>query len=160
MIAGQPRHDVTMLLTGTADAVTCGIAVACTQAATRADGGLRIREGQVLEEEPDIARFRQLLGQRRREVLELLRQTESDRAPVELDQTRLGRLSRMDAMQVQAMAQAATRRREQELGRLEAALKRCDDETYGECLACGEFIAIARLELDPAATLCIACARK
>jgi DnaK suppressor protein len=81
-----------------------------------------------------------------------------DRAPVELDQTLQGRLSRMDAMQGQAMAQASEARRSRQIGRLNAALQRLDRGDFGECLDCGETIADARLENDPATTLCIECA--
>ncbi len=101
-----------------------------------------------------------------REALEALRdqyrdqsrQSQSQRATVELDQTTTGRLSRMDALQSQAMAQAAERRRALQLQRIEQALKRLDEGWYGECIECGEWIARGRLELDPAALKCIECA--
>ena len=79
-------------------------------------------------------------------------------APVELDQSKVGRLSRMDAMQSQAIARDSQARRTARLGEIDAALKRLDDGTYGECLECGESINPARLEFDPAAALCIRCA--
>lgn len=79
---------------------------------------------------------------------------------VELDQTRMGRVSRMDALQGQAMSLELKRRRELELRGIAAALKRMEIEEYGECARCGEPINPRRLELDPAATLCIACARE
>ena len=81
-------------------------------------------------------------------------------APVELDQSRVGRLSRMDALQGQAMSMAARRRRDQLRQRVAAALKRLDDEEFGWCLQCGEAIAAQRLEVDPTAPLCIACAER
>ncbi len=80
------------------------------------------------------------------------------RKPVELDQSTVGRLSRMDALQVQAMANETERRRQTELRRIEAALARIDEGEYGWCITCGEEIAAKRLELDPAAALCIDCA--
>ena len=79
---------------------------------------------------------------------------------VELDQTRMGRLSRMDALQGQAMSKATRQRREIELQRIIAALKRIESGDYGYCLECDEKIAVARLEIDPAAPLCINCASK
>lgn len=79
---------------------------------------------------------------------------------VELDQTRVGRLSRMDSLQRQAMAQEAERRRKLELQRIDAALERLDTDEYGYCLTCGEKISVKRLELDPAVTVCIECARR
>ncbi|HUG60637.1 MAG TPA: TraR/DksA C4-type zinc finger protein [Methylomirabilota bacterium] len=94
-----------------------------------------------------------------RDLRDLDDRSAESRAVVALDQQSVGRLSRMDAIQQQAMAQAAARNRKTELARIAAALARIDAGTYGECLACGEEIAEARLDADPAATLCIACAR-
>ncbi|MGQ3017225.1 TraR/DksA family transcriptional regulator [Phenylobacterium sp.] len=84
--------------------------------------------------------------------------TRDDRKPVELDQTSVGRLSRMDAIQRQAMAQAGQSRRTGELRRITAALKRLDDGEYGFCVACGDEIAPKRLEFDPAVATCVTCA--
>ena len=84
--------------------------------------------------------------------------TRAERAPVELDQQAVGRLSRMDALQVQAMAAETSRRRVRELRRIEAALARMSEGEYGYCVECGDEIAARRLELDPAAPLCIGCA--
>ncbi|MDE0241709.1 MAG: TraR/DksA C4-type zinc finger protein [bacterium] len=86
--------------------------------------------------------------------------TASERAPVMLDQSRVGRLSRMDALQVQAMAKEQERRRRAERGRIKAALERLADGTWGLCTECGETIAEARLDFDPTVTLCIRCARE
>ena len=81
-------------------------------------------------------------------------------AVVELDQSKVGRLSRMDAMQGQAMAQAAGRRREETLVGIAAALKRLDNKEFGFCADCGEGINPKRLEIDPTVLLCIDCASK
>lgn len=102
--------------------------------------------------------FDQLIRAR---IAELEDRAESSReatATVELDQTRQGRLSRMDALQGQAMAQAAERRRGQQIQRLKAALARLERGDFGECLECGEPIAEARLRADPGVTLCLDCA--
>jgi len=77
---------------------------------------------------------------------------------VELDQTRVGRLSRMDAMQAQAMSVETGRRRRQQLQEIDAALARIKAGEYGDCYECGEIIHPGRLEANPAATLCIKCA--
>ena len=100
-----------------------------------------------------------ILETRRDEIRAIERMSASDRAAVELDQTKVGRLSRMDAMQAQAMAVETERRRKVELDRIGAALDRIEDGTYGECVACGEDIELKRLELDPAVPTCIDCAR-
>ena len=103
----------------------------------------------------------------REKLLKLREDTESLAASsdqssqvVELDQARLGRLSRMDAMQAQAMAQASGRRRQVMLQKISSALARIDNETYGFCQSCEEAIHRKRLEFDPAAELCIQCAEK
>ena len=77
---------------------------------------------------------------------------------VELDQSRVGRLSRMDAMQAQAMSKASGRRREIMLKKIEAALARIESDEYGECQSCDSPINVKRLEFDPTALLCIDCA--
>jgi len=77
---------------------------------------------------------------------------------VTLDQTKVGRLSRMDAMQQQAMSQASDGRREENLVQIKEALERIQDGIFGECLKCLEPIAEARLEIDPSISLCIKCA--
>lgn len=79
---------------------------------------------------------------------------------VELDQSKVGRLSRMDAMQAQAMSQASGRRREILLRKVSAALERFENDDYGICQSCDEVINRKRLEFDPAAEFCIECATK
>ena len=87
-----------------------------------------------------------------------LRERSAAAAPVELDQTTQGRLSRMDAMQGQAMAQAAVRRAEQQLVLVEQTLRHIDDADFGCCEDCGEPIPMARLQRDPCHRLCVPCA--
>lgn len=112
------------------------------------------------EDAPEYAKAEAQLRERRLDVLALIEGHGEDGRPVELDQTRVGRLSRMDALQNQAMAQETERRRQHELTQIDAALRRLEDGSYGECLECGEPIAAKRLELDPSAPLCIGCAGK
>lgn len=81
-------------------------------------------------------------------------------AIVELDQSKIGRLSRMDAMQAQAMAQASNERRVMMLRNIEAALRRLDEGSYGLCPDCDEPINPKRLEFDPTALRCIGCESK
>lgn len=96
-----------------------------------------------------------------KDELEAVSETgEASSAVVELDQTKVGRLSRMDAMQAQAMAQASNQRREATLKKIDAALQRLEDDEFGLCLSCDEPINPKRLEFDPTATLCIDCANK
>jgi DnaK suppressor protein len=106
----------------------------------------------------DSAHFRTILLARRADLENLLDSAAESRAPVELDQTSVGRLSRMDALQGQAMALASQRRRQTELAKIDAALRRIEEGEYGFCVDCGEEITIRRLEIDPAAASCVRCA--
>jgi len=94
----------------------------------------------------------------RQEILDDTRTSEEFRRPVELDQTSVGRLSRMDALQDQAMALETDRRRQVELQLIDAALKRIEDGNYGYCQSCDEDIPEKRLQIDPTASVCIDCA--
>jgi DnaK suppressor protein len=90
------------------------------------------------------------------ELRALLESLREDARPVDLDEP-IGRLSRMDAIQQQSMAVANRRSAEQRLARVEAALRRIDGGEYGDCLECGEAIALARLAAQPEALLCVDC---
>lgn len=106
----------------------------------------------------DKEKFRDKLQALHTQLKDPAESSEADRAAVELDQTSVGRLSRMDAIQVQAMALATDRRRKTELARVNAALERLGSDEFGYCETCGEEIAPARLEHNPAVTTCIGCA--
>jgi len=103
------------------------------------------------------AELRGLLEARLKELEELLSQKQTA-IDVELDQSRVGRLSRMDALQSEAMYQETRRRGAHELRRTREALDRMADGEYGYCLECGELIVEGRLSIDPAATMCVKCA--
>lgn len=107
----------------------------------------------------DMEYFRKRLEERRAVLLESRKAAQSEE-PVELDQARIGRLSRLDAMQQQAIGQAAARLNNSELQRIEAALKRIETGEYGHCVICDEEIAEGRLRFDPSVLTCIACARR
>ncbi len=108
--------------------------------------------------ESQIAALKVLLLERQAELKALEEEAAGWSDTVELDQQSVGRLSRMDAMQQQEMAQAEARRRANDLVRIDIALKRMDEDEYGWCAECGEPVAYKRLEIDPAAALCIGCA--
>ena len=103
-------------------------------------------------------RFRDKLLAMKAALAEAEANNAGDEAPVELDQARVGRLSRMDALQIQAMSKETGRRRRQLLREVDLALERMDAGEYGLCRDCGEAIAEARLEIQPTARLCIDCA--
>lgn len=106
----------------------------------------------------ELNTLRQSLVERLAVLRDLQISTAESRRPVELDQTSVGRLSRVDAMQRQAMALEVARRRGQEKLRIEAALKRIDAGDFGYCVACGEAIERRRLSVDPTTPTCIRCA--
>ena len=103
---------------------------------------------------------RRRLLQLRNELNAIAANSDDSAAVVELDQSKVGRLSRMDAIQAQAMAKASVERREAMLRDIEAALKRIDDSSYGLCQDCNEVIDPRRLEIDPTVLRCIDCASK
>jgi len=112
-----------------------------------------------IQNDLDLSAIRDKLETRRRLLGQLISDHQEEARPVELDQTRVGRVSRIEAIQDQEMAKETGRRRESEVGRIDAALQRIVDGDYGYCQACGEEIAVGRLELDPTVSVCIDCAR-
>ena len=108
----------------------------------------------------DIAEMKKRLASRRVEIESLLTAGDGVARPTDIDQQSVGRLSRMDAIQVQAMAEETARRREVEIRRIDMALSRIAAGEYGWCTSCGEAIALKRLENDPATPLCIDCASR
>jgi DnaK suppressor protein len=110
-----------------------------------------------MAERHDLAQFRERLEAERDQILNDSASQKDARKPVELDQQSVGRLSRMDAMQVQAMAIEAERRRSARLKKIEAALSRMEEDEFGYCNICGEAIAPKRLAHDPAAATCVGC---
>ena len=104
-----------------------------------------------------IEKMRALLKARQRQLEELLGNNDTSTRPVTLDQQSVGRVSRIDAIQQQQMALANQQQAAELLQRIEFALRRIDDGSYGSCLDCGEDIAEARLQAQPWASLCIDC---
>lgn len=100
---------------------------------------------------------------RRRIELELERlggstaQADDAARTVVLDQSSVGRLSRMDAMQQQAMARGIQERLGVQQRKLEAALDRIAAGTFGCCCACEAEIELERLDGDPAVVFCFDC---
>ena len=101
--------------------------------------------------------MRKLLLERRSELEDLLGNNDASTKPVTLDQQSVGRVSRVDAIQQQQMALANQQQAAELLKRIEFALRRIDDGSYGYCLDCGEPVAAARLRAQPWAGLCIDC---
>jgi len=107
----------------------------------------------------DLESWRENLLAERATLKDASAATSDSRTPVTLDQQSVGRLSRMDAMQVQAMHQAEEERRQLRLRLISAALSRLDEGEYGYCMTCGVDIPAKRLSIDPAAAQCVDCAK-
>lgn len=91
-----------------------------------------------------------------KEVRILLDQSAESSRPVELDQP-IGRLSRVDALQQQHMAQANRRNHEQRLILVANALQAIDRGSYGECRKCEEPVGYPRLKARPESPFCLGC---
>lgn len=82
---------------------------------------------------------------------------EADPAAVAVD-VAIGRLSRLDSMQMEEVRKDAVRRRNERIHLLQQAVNKMDEGSYGLCEGCGEWIDYARLEERPEANLCGDCA--
>lgn len=113
---------------------------------------------RVVDELTTIQRheLHQELLRSRDQLKALLRDSAEQAQPVDLDKP-IGRLSRMDEMQQQSMAQANRRATEQRLVQIDAALSRIGHDEYGACVACEEEIGFGRLQARPEAPFCLSC---
>ena len=108
--------------------------------------------------EDQIQQCKQNLIELEKENKNLLEEYAASSDTVKLDQSSVGRLSRMDAMQGQQMALEASRRRELQAQKIEGALRRIDQGNFGICFNCEEEIPFPRLAADPTNMRCIKCA--
>ncbi len=108
-------------------------------------------------DEKQLEQLQSLLIDKQQELDVQLANRDSSTKPVTLDQQSVGRVSRIDAIQQQQMAIANQQQTQQLLQHIELALQRIEAGEYGICVRCEEPIAFARLQAQPAATLCIEC---
>lgn len=113
-----------------------------------------------MSKDPDLKYFKKCLEDRLKDIIADQEYQKQEVAPVELDQARIGRLSRLDALQQQAMSQAMARLTDQEHQRILAALGRLESGDYGSCILCDGPIAAGRLRFDPSVLTCIVCAEE
>jgi len=103
-----------------------------------------------------LARFRKLLEDKRDDIIKKAKQTlDEDMA---LDANDLP--DEMDLASSEYLQSFTFRLRGREksfLDKIEKALGRIDDNTFGVCEECGEEISVKRLEARPETTLCIRC---
>ena len=86
--------------------------------------------------------------------------SEQESQVVELDQARMGRLARIDAIQNQQAAKKQVQRIKKEIKALQKALSqlRRFPEDFGYCVDCEELIPFERLLMIPFETRCVPCA--
>ncbi|MDH3328888.1 MAG: TraR/DksA C4-type zinc finger protein [Desulfobulbaceae bacterium] len=113
-----------------------------------------------MRDDIDLKYFKKRLKERLEAIIATQEDRKKEEEPVELDQARIGRLTRMDAMQQQAMSQAAARLTDLERQRIQSALDRMQSGDYGYCVICDEEIAEGRLRFDPSLLTCISCAKE
>lgn len=90
------------------------------------------------------------------ELKQLLEISAASVKPVDLDEP-IGRVSRMDAIQQQKMAESNRRGSRARLERVNAALAALRRGEYGDCHECEEPIGYRRLEARPESRMCIKC---
>ena len=108
----------------------------------------------------DLSQITKKLRQLHDELIKVEQSGNEAAQTVELDQSSVGRLSRMDALQGQAMAKEAQQRRALQKQRIESALERIASNSFGCCIRCEEEIHAKRLEVDPTTLLCLECAKQ
>jgi DnaK suppressor protein len=104
-----------------------------------------------------LAELRSELEAALAKVIRSMKVSDEAAKPVELDQTAVGRLSRMDSLQSQSMAKSLQERERAKLVLVRAALARMDDGSYGRCTGCGEAIPLGRLMVFPETPTCQHC---
>lgn len=97
--------------------------------------------------------------QRQLERLERsMRVTDQAMEPVQLDQTAVGRLSRMDSLQTQGLTRNLRERERVKRANIQGALLRIEEGRYGICTECGAEIPFGRLYVVPELPACADCA--
>jgi DnaK suppressor protein len=103
--------------------------------------------------------LRAVLERELRKLERSMRSTDEAMRPVGLDQTAVGRLSRIDSLQNQSLTRNLQEREQAKLGQLVSALQRLEQGTYGRCLSCDAAIGYERLLVFPESPTCAACSR-
>jgi DnaK suppressor protein len=86
-----------------------------------------------------------------------MRTTSRAMKPVELDQSSVGRLSRIDNLQTQGLTAGLQAREQAKLGQITEAMRRLEEGTYGVCVVCRSPIPCERLLVFPEAPNCVSC---
>lgn len=100
--------------------------------------------------------FHQRLLSAKADTEALLVQTANDSKPVDMELP-IGRLTRIDAIQMQGMAQMNRHQLEIRLRQIDASLMAFDNGTFGICRHCKEPVSPGRLEVLPETPFCLEC---
>lgn len=112
------------------------------------------REGGLKKKE--LKRFREILLEKREEILRNARRTLSEDMTLDSDDL----ADEMDLASSEYLQSFTLRLRGREktfLKKIDHALIKIDDGSFGLCEDCGELVSIKRLEARPETTLCIRC---
>ncbi len=104
----------------------------------------------------ELKKFKELLEEKRQDILDRAKQTLSQDMTLDPDDLP----DEMDLASSEYLQSFTFRLRGREkvfLDKIQKALDRIDDGTFGVCDECGELISPKRLEARPETTLCIRC---
>lgn len=101
--------------------------------------------------------FRERLEMERAASEAAMVRSADDLRPIEASGSSIGRVTRIDAIQMQAMSQLSRSQLELRVQMIQNALAAVAEGTYGTCRGCNGPIALRRLEAIPEAPFCIAC---
>jgi DnaK suppressor protein len=107
--------------------------------------------------ESQLAKFRAELERQLAKLKKSMTVTDESLKTVELDQAAVGRLSRMDSLQNQALAKGLRERENARLNFIQEAIRRLAAGTYGVCIECGGRVAVGRLFVFPESGTCASC---
>jgi DnaK suppressor protein len=107
--------------------------------------------------ETQVAELRAELERQLSKLTRSMRTTTRAMKPIPLDQSSVGRLSRIDNLQTQGLTRGLQEREQAKLGQITEAMKRLEAGTYGRCVVCDEAIAFERLLIFPEAPNCAGC---
>ena len=105
----------------------------------------------------EIEELRHELSRQLAKLERSMKMTDEAMNPVTLDQTAVGRLSRMDSLQNQSLTRNLQERERAKLALIQAAFLRLEEGTYGVCVACGGEIPFQRLFVFPEGATCSSC---
>ena len=105
----------------------------------------------------DLESFKDQLVDERTKILHHLENL-SESAEEQQQEPAIGDPADIASLEIdQASIQKIGKREKFLLKKIDLALKKIEDGTYGECEECGEEISVARLKARPVAQLCIDC---